>query len=638
MATFSTYRLPYLLPALIMLFSTGAQPAFSAPTGAKAKMSAKLEPKRAEAGFRDKIFRGKVSSDDTKGEQALIAGKYDEAAAAFRQSLNKNSKDPAALCGLGFALGIQYKLDGAEAQFNKALSVSPDYPLAHVGKAFVMLNRLQSSSMTVIKQRASILANAESECRRALQKDADLPEAQAVLGMVHKEQGRYPEAIADLTKAINADAKFAHAYAQRGVVELQQNNLSGAESDFKQAIRLRSANSTAHFGLGRVYLAQGNADAALKELNTALYLKTNSAPVQIALGDAYRMQHNYNAAIAAYQKAILIKSENEQAYINLSDIREERGDLELALAELRGGIELNNNNIPLHMRVGDIALKLEKTDDALKEYNFILRIAPGNVDAVKGMTRAYVIKSQKEANGAFFMSNNYESAEGMIQQAIRMNPNDMELRLVDAKFRAMSGKQVDLASLGTPTSDPERVAYSEALLSQFKYDEAAQMMSQVINNTNDPRQLLAVADISLMDRDLDSAAAAYKKVSLAPDASARARRGLDAVAKARDTAQKELTFATDLAAKKQLASAIDRYRNAAYLNPRLAQAHYGLAEALKKFFSKNPASLREAAQNYRAYISLSPNLPEKEKEKITKMADKLVEKAYKIERKQPVQD
>src|SRR6185503_13156530 len=121
-------------------------------------------------------------------------------------------------------------------------------------------------------------------------------------------------------------------------------------------------------------------------------------------------------------------------YMGLADIREERGDLELALAEIRSGIELNPNSVPLHLRSGDIALKLEKTDAALKEYTTVLQYDPGSAEAVKGMTRAYVLKAQKEANGAFFMSNNYEAAEGMIQQAIRMNPNDMELRLVDAKF------------------------------------------------------------------------------------------------------------------------------------------------------------------------------------------------------------
>lgn len=612
--------------------------AASGKQGAKAAVSTSTVKRQVEPAFREKIFKGKISADAAAGEKLLLSGKTDQAAAAFRKALNRNSRDLAALCGLGFALAVQFKLDGADQQFNKAVSVNAKYPLAHVGKAFVTLNRLQSSSMTIIKQRTSMLAYAESECRKALAQDKGLPEALVVLGMVQKEQGKTADALASFSEAIRQDPKFSQAYTQKGLIELAQNNLPAAEDDLLQAIRLRSSNSTAHFGLGRVYLAERQLDAALKELNTALYLNPNSAPVQIALGDTYRLQKNYNAAIAAYQKAVLIKSENEAAYLGIADIREERGDLELALAELRSGIELNKNSVPLFMRIGDIALKLEKTDDALKAYTTVLKLAPANSEAAKGMVRAYVIKAQKEAGGAFFMSNNFEAAEAMIQRAIAMNPNDMELRLVDAKFRSMSGKTIDLSTIGVPTNDPERIAYAEALTAQFRFDEAAQQMNTVIANSNDSKQLLAVADISLMNRDLDSANAAYSKAASLPDASARAKRGLDAVAKAREEARKELTFADDLARKKQLASSIDRYRNAAYLNPRLADAHYGLAEALKKFFSKRPPALREAAQHYRAYVSLSPNLPEKEREKILKRADSLVEKAYKIERKQAVSD
>ena len=88
----------------------------------------------------------------------------------------------------------------------------------------------------------------------------------------------------------------------------------------------------------------------------------------------------------------------------------------------------------------------------------------------------------------------------------------------------------------------------------------------------------AVADIALMTRDLDSAEAGFRKSQTFPgtDNGSRAQRGLDAVSKARTKAQQQLTFAKDLAAKKQYASAIDNFRSAGYLNPRLADAHLGL--------------------------------------------------------------
>lgn len=584
-----------------------------------------------------KIFRGKISSDVAAGEKALLSGQYDQAGDSFRKALNTNSRDVSALCGLGFALAVQFKLDGAEQQFKKAITIKKDDPLAHVGMAFVKVNGLQSSSMTVISQKNAILTQAESECRFALKKDPEMPEALLVLGMVQKEQGKLDEAKASFSKSIAADPKYSMGFANRGLIELKQGDTASAITDFKEAIRLRSANSTAHFGLGQAYTAMGQLDEAYKELNTSLSLQKNSAPAHIAMGNVYQLQGNSVAAVREYKNAIAIKAESEEAYLKLGDIYQGRGDLEAAALNLRSGVELNPRNVDLHMKLGEITLALGKTDDALKEYTTVLNTNPGNVAAVNGMTRALVMKAQKEANGAFFVSNNFESAEALIQRAIQMNPNSMELRLADAKLRAMSGQPVDLTNVGTPTNDAERLAYAEAMNSQCKFDEASQAMATVIQNCQDANSSFAVADMALMTRDLDSAEQAYIKAGTFPgtDIASRSKRGINAVKSARGKAQEDLNFASDLARKGQFASGIDKYRSAAFQNPRLAEAHLGLAETLEKFQKKQSPALREAALQYRAYLSLVPNLPEKEREKISKRADKCQEIAYKIDQGKP---
>jgi tetratricopeptide (TPR) repeat protein len=611
-------------------------PAFAAAKTTTSKATSG-KGRRAEGNFREKIFHGTVSAMAATGEQQLLDGKYDDAAASFRKALAKNPKDQAALSGLGFALTLNYKLDGADQQFDKALKLDPTDPLAHVGKAQIKLFSLQSSNMTLIKQKNDILRNAENECQQALSKDPGMPEAYVTLGMIKREQGQLNDAIANYSKAIETDPKFVVAYTRRGLAELDQGNNAAAQQDFKQSLSMRAANnSAAHYGLGRVYTNLGQYDAAYNELNTALAQNTNSAPVRIARGDLYAKQGNIVGALKEYNGAVAIKAENSDAYLKIADIYEDRGDLEMSLADLRSGLMLNPDSQPLHERIADINLRLEKFDNAIKEYNTALDLQPGDAKAVKGLTRAYMLKSQKDASGAFFMSNNFEEAEAQIQKAIRLNPNDLELRLADAKFRAMSGQQIDLSQIGTPTNDAERVAYAEALLAQFRYNEAGQQMQMVIGHQNDPKQLCALADMSLLIHDLQSAYAAYSRagqLAQTADGAARARRGLQQVGKAQSDAQKSLNLGADLSKRKQLASGIDNYRNAAYLNPRLADAHLGLAEALRKYYEKDPPHLREAAAQYRAFLSLVPNLPEKEREKYQKAAEKCEERAFNIERK-----
>jgi tetratricopeptide (TPR) repeat protein len=614
-----------------------SSPSFAAAksTSAKATSSSSFAKGRhAEGNFRERIFHGTVSAMTAAGEQQLLDGKYDDAAASFRKALAKNPRDESAMSGLGFALTLSYKLDGADQQFDKALKVDPTDPLAHVGKAQIKLFSLQTSNMTLIKQKNDILRAAEAECQQALSKDPAMPEAFVTLGMIKREQGQINDAIANYSKAIETDPKFVVAYTRRGLAELDQGNIQQAQQDFKQSLSIRAANNAAaHYGLGRAYTSQGQFDQAYNELNTALAQNQNSAPIRIARGDLFSKQGNVVGALREYNAAVAIKAENADAYLKIADIYEDRGDLEMSLADLRSGLMVNPDSQPLHERIADINLRLEKFDNAIKEYNTALELQPGDAKAVKGLTRAYMLKSQKDVSGAFFASNNYEEAEAQIQKAIRLNPDDLELRLADAKFRSMSGQQVDLSQIGTPRNDAERVAYAEALLAQFRYNEAGQQMNMVISHQTDPKQLCALADMSLLIHDLQSASAAYARAAQTPDGAARGKRGLQQVQKAASDAQKSLNMGNDLSKRKQLASGIDNYRNAAYLNPRMADAHLGLAEALKKYYEKDPPHLREAAVQFRAFISLVPNLPEKDREHYLKEAEKCEEKAFNIERK-----
>lgn len=581
-------------------------------------------------------LKGRIEREVMEAEDLMSKREYAAAGERFHDAINKNPKNVTAVAGYGMALGKQFKLDAAEEQFDKALKLDPMNAMAHVGKAMVAMNRLQSSSVTILRQRDSMLKMAESECRTALQVDPYSPDAHYYLGQSLREQGRLDEAVNAYKEAIKADDRMSEAYAGLGLAKLAQNSIGEAGAAFKQAVDINSGNSTAHYGLGKVYFAQGQIDAALKELNTALYQNRNSAPVHLAFGECYNAQGNTVAAVKEFQESIRIKAENPEAYLHIADIREARGDLELSISELRSGLELMPGNPDLLNRVGDESLRLEKFDDAIKAYEQVLNSSPqAAAPAAKGLTRAYYLKSAKEAGGAFMSSNDYETAKRQIEKAIALNPNDMELRLAAAKLRAMSGETIDLKSVATPRTDGERIAYAEALLAQNDFKGANDQMAVVISNANDAKQAFAVADLALMIKDIDDAEAAYKKAGTFPDPNAaeRSKRGLDLVAKAREAARQDKTLADDLAKRKQIASAVDKYHAAVFDNPKDGDTRMGLAKALEQMKPTKPSDLREAAVQIKAYIALTPQLPPKETEKLNKKITSLNEKAYKLEQK-----
>jgi tetratricopeptide (TPR) repeat protein len=579
------------------------------------------------------LYKGTVSREVQAAEKAMADGKYPQAAEMFRDALNKDPKDVQARVGYGMSCVKQFQLDRAGQEFDKALNLDPKNAMAHTGKALCAMYKLQSSSMTVQTNRASYLNNAEKECSTALDIDPQLPEAHYTLGLVYKEQGNIDKAVRAFEGAAKLDPKYSEPNSALGLIKLQQNDLEGAESDFKRAVSLNSGNSTAHFGLGQTYLKKGMVDQAIDELNTSLYQNRNSAPVHLAMGKAYEMQGNSVAAIKEYQQSIAIKPENPSAYIGIANIREQRGDIEHAIAELRSGLELTPNNPELLLRVANGSLRLEKLDDAIKAYEQVLNVAPRSTVAVDGLTRSYYLKANKETTSAFVATNDFEQAEKSIARAIRMNPSSMQLRLAQAKLRALSGKPVDLAQVGNPTSDPERISYAEALLAENKFDEAAGQMNTVIANTATAKDAFAVGDLALTIKDLNSAESAYKKGATMEGGEERAQRGLAAVQKSREANRQAVTLGEDLEKRKQYASAIDQFRTAIYNDPRNPQARENVARCLEKLYADSPKDLREASKQYRIYLTLDPSVPPKEKEKLEKHIAKLDTKAYKLEQK-----
>ncbi len=235
----------------------------------------------------------------------------------------------------------------------------------------------------------------------------------------------------------------------------------------------------------------------------------------MALGDAYLTQGNTVAALQQYQLSTLIKPENSGPYLKIADIHQDRADFELAVADLRSGLTQSPYDVSLRQRIADIDLQLERPDAAIKEYRTILSLSANDNNAVKGLSQALYIKAQKATIGAMLASNDYSAATAALNEAIKLNPSDMELRLAEYKLGSMSGAPApDVSTLPAPTGDGDRLTYARALMSANDFKQASQMFSTVIGDTNDPKSLFAVGDMCSMVRALDAADAVIKRVLL----------------------------------------------------------------------------------------------------------------------------
>src|SRR5260370_14565544 len=88
-------------------------------------------------------------------------------------------------------------------------------------------------------------------------------------GEAYRQQGRFEEAVADLTRAIELDPHYAWAFGSRGEAHRQQGSFKAAVADFTRAIELDPKYCWAMAHRGEAYRQQGRFVEAVADVRQA---------------------------------------------------------------------------------------------------------------------------------------------------------------------------------------------------------------------------------------------------------------------------------------------------------------------------------------------------------------------------------
>lgn len=297
----------------------------------------------------------------------MMAGKFNEAIAKYKEALQIDPDDAPARTGLGIAyyhtpkspqLGAQQLeaavardprnvqawaylgacrylaanlSDGqdytsAEEACNRALELDPNSALAHafLGRIYAATKRLEEALTEV--SRAISLAPDEPEVLAAMggvKKDSDDSEAAVPyykraltlapsypdyvlsLASAYRETKQYDTALEYYRNALQLDEGYEYA-AYRGIGRTlwDKGDLEGAKTNLRKAIELDDTDAMAHWALGGVYYEQGDYETALPELERAVAIRPNNAGMLEWLGACYIALEQWDKARAALEKSV----------------------------------------------------------------------------------------------------------------------------------------------------------------------------------------------------------------------------------------------------------------------------------------------------------------------------------------------
>ena len=247
------------------------------------------------------------------GKDALEAGRYDDAVAAYRTATTETPNEAPAWLGLGLALEKKRQWQAALEAFQKASAIDARLaePLRGQGAMLLRLDRP---------------AEAEAAFRGAVAIDRKFPAAQLGLGESLVRQRKIPEAIAVYEAGVRFGQKTVpDFYKGLGEAQAARDSLQSAEVWLLKAREAATSMAPSVQGpifraLGDLYMQRKIPTLAIVNYEQAKGIDAADLDTKMALGDAYYRAGRYNEALTEYKDVVDADPNYAQGYLKLGNL------------------------------------------------------------------------------------------------------------------------------------------------------------------------------------------------------------------------------------------------------------------------------------------------------------------------------
>ena len=263
---------------------------------------------------------------------------------------------------------------GSEVLWTYTLKYYPNARIAHnnLGNAFLDKKDIDG---------------AIAEYQKAIAIDSDFALARNNLGGVLAQKGRVDEAIAQYQKALAIDPNYAEAHNNFGDSLVQKHQLSAAIDQYRTAVAINPEFAQARYNLGSTLAQAGQMDEAIEQYQKALEINPDVAEIHNNLGNTYFQKNDMEDALAQYREALRIKPDFDNARNNLGNVLLQMGRLDDAIAEYQKVLETNPGYVETHSNLGVALIRKGQMQEALAQFQEAVRLNPANPQAQNNLAR-----------------------------------------------------------------------------------------------------------------------------------------------------------------------------------------------------------------------------------------------------------
>ncbi len=232
-------------------------------------------------------------------------------------------------------------------------------------------------------------------------------------GRAFLHEGKYDQAITNLTRAIHLHPTDAWAYQCRAIARGNKSDFDGAIADFRTALRISPDYANAYYNCGWFFQYQKHdLRVAIADYSEAIRLEPTNVVTIVARARAYEEQMNFDLAIADFASAIQIAPTNADTFIDRARAYLAQTNFDLALADFNTANQLQPNNPEWLIERACAYCDHQDAAKALADYAAAMQLNPTN-DWTTFQCESFALKMT-----------NYPAAEIFYTQGTQSNPTN----------------------------------------------------------------------------------------------------------------------------------------------------------------------------------------------------------------------
>ncbi len=279
----------------------------------------------------------------------------------------------------------QSDLEGAEALYQKALEVQPDYAPAYVGLSRMASWRSATDFEPVLEY-----------AQKAVELAPEDAMAQAALAYAYLMQEEITKALEAAEKAASLDSQNAYVQSILAAAYLADRRYDEAQKAAEAAYTLDSELLEARYTLAQFYKQTADFARARVIYEQTVALQPEFFGVYETLGRFWLLRERYTEAETAFNKALELSPQNMNSLLGLAEICIERHDYESAenWLEKAEASATEAEKAAIHTERGNLYYQKQKYDEALEHLNQALKLRPDDYDARMWIGFVYLGKEE----------------------------------------------------------------------------------------------------------------------------------------------------------------------------------------------------------------------------------------------------